>query len=407
MNKVDEILHWQEKIRQVLSGEAHRLTNPEHPLDMAPHATSWKDSLNGNGQKWAAFFGPTCWKVWRWVESFDPTNQVKAKPHGGSCFVTTADMRQFRGRKMIGPGRAVEIIDAYPTLSQILDAVLPIPEYPLLFISEDDLFMDFWVQIVGEGHQFRLVREAFKLQIERTVIMTKNWAEFLTGKGVSVRNVLFSEVKEELDNETKRWVGLLSDLLGRPVEMRDRAKVVYSYVGQSWPRIIGEDGIIISEPLHHDVNPLSMASPKSLLYDLHLALLEYYRRYRIGIELPKTHLIGYLGAIGNNGELAYSHTSQKEGICVGNKQEYLQKLLRQLNRPFPLNQNQLFLDAINLLFFDPDHRKRILELIDLEEEYRQRKKAGMADRGVYQDKARTLLGEFYSDIEGVLEIIGF
>lgn len=274
----------------------------------------------------------------------------------GVCLIESAEIKSLTNKnKNISEKQAIEIINSYPSESQIL-GVKPIMGSETIVFLEDNFFEEFWDKFTnGKYSHSKSMQMAFKEQIKRTKFIIKKYVKLMHPKDTpEIRFIKYSEIFDRLQNGVNAWIGTL--LEETPYEKSNEeefytpnaAFVLYSYGGKDLARISGFDEdkkIVLTRQLSHCVLGKVWNKNKSKVMDwFRDAITNYYQKN------PRL-MVGYLDLFDNQTSCSYKDTPLEEKVSFGNRQK--QMLEESINKQFPLWENKLFQRGV-VCDFDPE-----------------------------------------------------
>lgn len=320
---------------------------------------------------------------------------------GGLCIVYSGDLGPIMKGTLPGGAKIGSVNDIsrwcanLPRIDQVIDAVGPTTSDSYFCVFEDSLF----ARMIGSrlGMDQTELTKVFKSVGERSADKIQKWLSIATGKEVKLIQAYTSDFDELIDQYVAR-LGVEMREPGFAAREKNKVAMMYTY---SWPALLKEAGyldsedVLCCEPFQHFIEMALPSSQGNYGICGYNELEEFFKQNPWGDgKNNRFQVAGFVPAI----SLASRDFSRQEPYSSVINQSspgraFSNYVRRGVNKPFPLPENPIFRDSVNLLFPFEESRKIAEGAVELEKEFKE-KARGRCYENMIGDIARVSRSRF-------------
>ncbi|MBI2543098.1 MAG: hypothetical protein HYW24_02855 [Candidatus Aenigmarchaeota archaeon] len=295
---------------------------------------------------------------------------------GGLCVVYSGDLNYLMkgtlpdGLKITKPQDIARWSRNLPRLDQIVDSIGPTTSDTYLCVFEDSFFASLISNQLGlsQGELAKVFRDVS----ERSSEIVKKWLSLSTGRSIKFVPVYTSDIDDLLQEYVVRLAGEVGNQKILRAE-KSKINMMYTYL---WPALLKRAGylqdenVLCCEPFQHF---LEVALPSRNGY---YGIDEFLEDNPWGYgKNSRFQTAGFVPMISLDGQTFARQTPYTESVNQANaKKKLVDSVQRGFNQPFPLNQNPIVKESVNLLFPFEDSRQLIRDVAEIEKEYKNARK---------------------------------
>ncbi len=316
---------------------------------------------------------------------------------GGLCVVYSGDLDYLMkgtlpdGSKIGGVQDIAQWSRSLPRLDQVIDSIGPTSSDTYICVFEDSLF----ARLISNQLDLNAeeLTKVFRDVSERSAEMVKRWLSVSTQRDVHFVSVYTSDI----DNLLQEYVVRLATETGNQNILRtEKSKInmMYTYL---WPALLRRAGylqdenVLCCEPFQHF---LEVALPSREGYYGIDGFLEA-NPWGYG-KNSQFQSAGFVPMISLDGQTFSRQEPSTIAINQSNvKKRLVATMQKGFSQPFPLNQNPIMKEAVNLLFPFQDSRQLITNALNIERTYntaRKVKKGGLIGNIAEASRAKNRFG---------------